>query len=121
MPRPSNLSSDNILRFLQVKSDPASQDEIARGLHIRRADRRPLFDMLSRLKKRRLIEELPGGRYRISSKKGEPDGGGRGSRERSGQTGRGAAPQSHDQSAARGAGSPGSAGISSRDEIKGRL
>src|SRR5438270_12236233 len=103
MPRPSHLSTDNILRFLQVRSEPASADEIARGLHMRRADRRPLFDMLSRLKKRRLIEELPGGRYRISSKKGEPDGGGRGSRERSGQTGREVDPQIHDQSAGRGA------------------
>src|SRR2546430_4979350 len=83
MPRPSNLSSDNILRFLQVRSDAASQDEIARGLHMRRADRRPLFDMLARLKKRRLIEELPGGRYRLSGEKGGPDGGGRGPRERS--------------------------------------
>src|SRR5256885_8974982 len=109
MPRPSNLSSDNILRFLQVKSDPASQDEIARGLHIRRADRRPLFDMLARLKKRRLIEELPGGRYRLPGRQPgrQSDGGGaqRGARE-------------HPRQAASAATS---SGRLSRDEIKGRL
>src|SRR2546423_14336337 len=84
MPRPSHLSSDNILRFLQVRSNAASQDEIARGLHIRRADHRPLLDMLARLKKRGLIEELPGGRYRLPVKS---DGRGteRTSRDRSAQ------------------------------------
>src|SRR2546423_3981154 len=117
MPRPSNLSSDNILRFLQVRSDAASQDEIARGLHMRRADRRPLLDMLARLKKRRLIEELPGGRYRLSGQKGGPDGGGRGPRERSGQSSPRAVPQDQTRSGARET----ATGITSRDEIKGRL
>src|SRR2546423_5000641 len=104
MPRPSHLSSDNILRFLQVRSNAASQDEIARGLHIRRADRRPLLDMLARLKKRGLIEELPGGRYRLP---GKNDGRGteRTSRDRNAQT------SSATTSPAR----------LSRDEIKGRL
>src|SRR5256714_4800755 len=105
MPRSSNLSSDNILRFLQVRSDAASQDEIARGLHIRRADRRPLFDMLARLKKRRLIEELPGGRYRLPGRKNDGDGAQRGACE-------------HPRQAASDATSPGKL---SRDEIKGRL
>src|SRR5207248_10250516 len=80
MPRPSHLSTDNILRFLQVRSDPASADDIASALHMRRADRRPLFDMLNRLKKRRVIEELPGGRYRLSSRKPEGDNAGHGPR-----------------------------------------
>src|SRR5256714_1474364 len=105
MPRSSNLSSDNILRFLQVRSDAASQDEIARGLHIRRADRRPLFDMLARLKKRRLIEELPGGRYRLPGRKNDGDGAQRGACE-------------HPRQAASDATSPGKL---SRDEIRGRL
>ena len=51
MPRPSHLSPDNILRFLQVRRDPASTDEIARGLHVRKADRRPLIKMLAKLEK----------------------------------------------------------------------
>src|SRR5260370_26116329 len=78
MPRPSHLSSDNILRFLQVRRDPASTDEIAAGLHMRRADRHVLHKMLGTLKKRRAIEELPGGRYRLAGRQGERGGGGAG-------------------------------------------
>ena len=73
MPRPSNLSPDNILRFLQVRSAPASTNEIAQGLHLKKSDNRPLFKMLSKLKKRRAIEELPGGRYRLPGRKSERD------------------------------------------------
>src|SRR2546423_10034213 len=119
MPRPSHLSTDTILRFLQVRSDPASGDDIARALHMRRADRRPLFDMLNRLKKRRVIEELPGGRYRLASRKAEGDDSGRGSRE--------AGSQGPAESRAGAGGSqrrgqhPGAAGVSNRDEIQGRL
>ena len=65
MSRSSHLSPDNILRFLQVRTAPASADEIAAALHIRKADRRPLFKMLAKLKKRRAIEELAGERYRL--------------------------------------------------------
>src|SRR5713101_7711272 len=71
MPRPSHLSPDNILRFLQVKNGPASAAEIAQGLHLKKSDNRPLFKMLSKLKKRRAIEELPGGRYRLPGRKAE--------------------------------------------------
>jgi ribonuclease R len=46
---------------------PASTDEIAAALHIRKGDRRPLYKMLSQLKKRSAIEELPGERYRLPS------------------------------------------------------
>jgi ribonuclease R len=66
MPRPSHLSPDNILRFLQVRRDPASTDEIARGLRLSKADRRPLAKMLVSLKKRGSIKELPGGRYHLA-------------------------------------------------------
>jgi ribonuclease R len=69
MPRPSHLSSDNILRFLQLRDKPASLDEIAGSLHLRKTDRRPLVRMLAQLKKRRLIEELAGGRYRLAGRK----------------------------------------------------
>src|SRR5229473_1223666 len=71
MPSPSHLSPDNILRFLQVRSAPASTTEIAQGLHVKKSDNRSLFKMLSKLKKRRAIEELPGGRYRLPSRKSE--------------------------------------------------
>src|SRR5215471_10107304 len=65
MPSTSSLSSDNILRFLQLRGGPASTGEIAKGLQLRKVDTRPLHKMLSKLKKRRAIEELPGGRYRL--------------------------------------------------------
>src|SRR5260370_19640767 len=71
MPRPSHLSPDNILRFLQVRSEPASASEIVEGLHLKRTDNRPLFKMLSKLRKRGAIEELPGGRYRLPTRKSE--------------------------------------------------
>src|SRR5882762_3623716 len=78
MPRPSHLSSDNILRFLQVRRDAASVDDIAAGLHMRRADRNALHKMLNTLKKRRAVEELPGGRYRLAGRKDGRDGDGPG-------------------------------------------
>src|ERR1700746_85362 len=71
MPRPSHLSPDNILRFLQVRRDPASTDEIARGLRLSKADRRPLTKMLTSLRKRGAIRELPGGRYHLAGLKPE--------------------------------------------------
>src|SRR5258708_35636084 len=76
MPRLSQLSPDNILPFLQVRSAPASADEIAAALHMSKADRHALYKMLSKLKKRRAIEELPGGRYRLASRREKPTGDG---------------------------------------------
>jgi ribonuclease R len=83
MPRPSHLSPDNILRFLQIRSQPASASEISEGLHLKKADARPLFKMLAKLKKRQAIEELSGGRYRLPSRR--PDREAAGQSPRSGQ------------------------------------
>src|SRR5258708_3678410 len=102
MPRPSHLSPDNILRFLQVRSEPASASEIAQGLHLKKTDNRPLFKMLSKLRKRGAVEELPGGRYRLPSRKSEREAPG----------------QKLPQDAMRRA-QP--SGLADRDEIKGRL
>src|SRR5712691_4766983 len=102
MPRPSHLSPDNILRFLQVRSEPASTNEIAQGLHLKKTDNRPLFKMLFKLKKRGAIEELPGGRYRLASRKSDKEAPGQKPRQdttRPGQT----------------------SSLAGRDEIKGRL
>src|ERR1700682_3904664 len=74
MPRTSNLSPENLLRFLQVKTEPASANDIARGLHLGKSDRRPLFKILTKLKKRNAIEELPGGRYRLAKRNAAKDG-----------------------------------------------
>src|ERR1700732_5416977 len=68
MSRTSTLSPQNLLLFLQVKPEPASANDIARGLHLGKSDRRPLFKILTKLKKRNAIEELPGGRYRIAKR-----------------------------------------------------
>src|SRR6266403_993937 len=110
MPRPSHLSSDNILRFLQVRRDAASVDDIAAGLHTRRADRNALHKMLNTLKKRRAVEELPGGRYRLAGRKDGRGGDG------TGQAPSGARPQPGQQ---RGAALD--RGSFSHNEIKGRL
>ncbi|MGB9467345.1 MAG: RNB domain-containing ribonuclease, partial [Candidatus Acidiferrum sp.] len=123
MSRPSHLSPDNILRFLQVTRDAASANEIAAALHVGKADRKPLYKMLVKLKKGAAIEELPGGRYRLAGRKRKEEAGGRAG-----------------GSAGHGAGAVGSAGTGSaeegstgnirraaesqplaRDEVRGRL
>jgi len=106
MPSPSHLSPDNILRFLQVRSDSASTSEIVSALHLGKADRRHLFKMLAKLKKRRAIEELPGGRYRLPGRKAEREDGSQHE-----QRHRGSAPSAPRSTAL----------LANRDEIKGRL
>ena len=80
MPRPSSLSPDNILRFLQVTKGAASANEIGAALHLGKPERKALFNMLVKLKKRGAIEELPGGRYRLAGRKGEGEWGGKAAR-----------------------------------------
>jgi ribonuclease R len=101
MPHPSHLSPDNILRFLKIRREPVSTEEIARGLHVRKADRRPLFKMLGSLKKRGAIGELPGGLYHLAGSKRE-----RGQRSQDGLSPKAARAQD---------------GAPRRDEITGRL
>jgi ribonuclease R len=70
MPRPSQLSPDNILRFLQLKNNPVALEELSRALQIRKSNRGALLKMLAKLKKRGLVEELSHSRFvlRISNK-----------------------------------------------------
>ena len=110
MPRPSHLSSDNILRFLQVRRDPASVEDIAAGLHMRRADRHVLHKMLNTLKKRRAVDELPGGRYRLAGREEGRSGDG------TARTSSGAKAEPGQQQA-----TPPDRGSFSHNEIKGRL
>jgi ribonuclease R len=72
MPSSSSLHADNILRVLQLRSEPASAKEIAQALQLKKTDTRALFKILSKLKRRRAIEELPGGRYRLPGGKPDP-------------------------------------------------
>jgi ribonuclease R len=84
-------------------------DDIAAGLHMRRADRQALYKLLNTLKRRRAIEELPGGRYRLAGRKEERgDGAGRSS-------GDGKSGASSQTAAAAGR------GVASHNEINGRL
>ncbi len=63
MPRPTQLSTDNILRFLQLRNDPVSLEELSRSLHVKKSNRRALLAMLSKLKNRGLVEELTHDRF----------------------------------------------------------
>ncbi len=63
MPRPSHLSIDNILLLLQVRNDPVSLEDLSRSLRLKKNDRRPLLQMLEKLKKRGLVEELTHERF----------------------------------------------------------
>jgi len=69
MSRSSSLSPDNILRFLQVRQESVSAVEISQGLYLPKNERKHLFKMLSKLKKRNLIVEVAPGRYQLKSKK----------------------------------------------------
>jgi ribonuclease R len=111
MPRTSNLSPENLLRFLQVKTEPSSANDIARGLHLGKSDRRPLFKILTKLKKRNAIEELPGGRYRLAKRNATKE-----SASAPPQTKRRA-----DHTEANAAQTKPAATVLARDEIKGRL
>jgi len=63
MSRQSQLSPDNILRFLQLRNGPASLEDLRRSLEVRRSSRPALLQMLAKLKKRGLVEELSHGRF----------------------------------------------------------
>ncbi|MGA2419988.1 MAG: RNB domain-containing ribonuclease [Candidatus Acidiferrum sp.] len=71
MPRPSHLNPDDILRFLQVSANPPAASDISRALHLKKSDQHSLFKLLDKLKKRGAIDELPGGRYRLTSRKND--------------------------------------------------
>jgi len=104
MPRTSSLNTEDILRFLQLRSDPVALEELSRSLRLRKNERRPLLKMLERLKKRGLVEELSHGRFlfRRTPKPAAPAGDHRGSPKE--------AADKFSQHKA-----------TSRDEIKGRL
>jgi ribonuclease R len=74
MSRPSQLNPDNILRFLQLRNGPASFEDLSRSLQVRKSSRRALLQMLAKLKKRGLVEELSHGRFllRQSSRPQQP-------------------------------------------------
>src|SRR5258708_32948687 len=78
MNRPSPLSIDNILRFLQTREDGATFSELKRGLHLRNSEQRPLAKMLANLKKRKAIVERAGGPLVLASQRQNQHDSGRG-------------------------------------------
>src|SRR5215469_2093084 len=73
MPRPSQLSPDNILRFLQLRNSAVTFDDLSRSLQVKRSGRRALLQMIARLKKRGVVEELPHNRFVLrKSPRAEP-------------------------------------------------
>src|SRR5689334_19806550 len=72
MSRDEVLSEDDVLNFLERARRPASVREIATSLRLQHAGRRALGDVLSRLKRQRLVEELRGGHYRLAGNRPEP-------------------------------------------------
>src|SRR5262249_41145967 len=76
--RPTSLSPDNILRFLQVTNGGATLEAIQRALRLAKSDRRPLVRMLAKLKKKQVIEEFPGGRFLLAGRRGKGPSGGSG-------------------------------------------
>jgi ribonuclease R len=76
MHRPTSLSPDNILRFLQVTAGGATLEAIQSGLRLAKSDRRPLVRMLAKLKKKKVIGEFPGGRFVLAERRGKGPSGG---------------------------------------------
>jgi ribonuclease R len=72
MPRSTQLSPDNILRFLQLRNNPVSLEDLSRSLQVRKSNRRPLLQMLAKLKKRGLVEELTHGRFLLRQSRHDP-------------------------------------------------
>ena len=66
MSRPSHLSPDNILRFLQLRNSAVSLEDLSRSLRAKKSSRRALLEMLGKLKRRGLIEELAHNRFLLS-------------------------------------------------------
>jgi ribonuclease R len=119
MSRTSNLSPENLLRFLQVKTEPASANDIAHGLHLGKSDRRPLFKILTKLKKRNAIEEHPGGRYRLAKRNAANAA--KESSPATPQTKRGSHDTQTDNMQIKDTPTKPPASVLARDEIKGRL
>ena len=72
MPRPVHLSVDDVLRFLQLRNDPVSLQDLHRSLHLKNQHRRVLQQILDRLKKRGLVEELSHQRFLFRRTPKEP-------------------------------------------------
>src|SRR2546425_3455537 len=69
MSRAAPLSIDNILRFLQLRTEGATLSDIQRGLRLRKSEQRALVKIVANLKKRKAIVELTDGRLVLSKRR----------------------------------------------------
>jgi len=104
MSRASRLSDNNILSFLKVRNDPVALEELSRALQLRKTERRPLVQMLEKLKRRGLVEELTHARFLFRQTPKAPA---------SSNDRKGSKPEKVDRIT--------QPKVNSRDEIKGRL
>jgi ribonuclease R len=74
MSRHEACTEDDVLNYLGSASAPASVRDIASALSLRHSGRRALSVILSRLKRRRMVEEVRGGQYRLAGTKAQPRG-----------------------------------------------
>jgi ribonuclease R len=103
MPRAARLSVNNVLNFLKVRNDPVALEELSRWLQLRKTDRRPLLQMLEKLKRRGLVEELTHDRFLFRQSPKAP------------------VPSNDHKGAKTEPREPAQPKVNSRDEIKGRL
>jgi ribonuclease R len=68
-PRPPEVSREEVVAHLAAQSRPASIREIAHGMDLKHSGRRYLPRIIQQLKKSGDIEEIHGGRYRLTGSK----------------------------------------------------
>lgn len=69
MSRADSPNYEHILNYLRDTPAPVRLWELATALGVRRSHQRELKKSLAHLKRRKMIEELPGGRFRLASSK----------------------------------------------------
>jgi ribonuclease R len=68
-PRPADLTREEVIAHLAAQSKPASIREIAHGMDLKHRGRRFLPRIIQQLKRAGDIEEIHGGRYRLTGSK----------------------------------------------------
>src|SRR5437667_9522063 len=69
MSRATPLSIDNVLRFLQLRTEGTTLSEIQRGFKLRKSEQRALVKIVANLKKRKAIVELTDGRLVLPNRR----------------------------------------------------
>ncbi len=88
----SQLTDEAVLAYLASQTEPASLRQVAVALGLRHAGRRELKKIFARLKRRKEIEEVRPGQFRLAGEAREPQGEARPSKTHTASTPRRAAP-----------------------------